>query len=144
VDVTAPASADGTDGHDSHAHGAITLQGVGCAAGRATGRCVVVPTLASAHMVRRGDVLVTKYTNPSWTPLFALVCAVVLEEGGMLSHAAVVSRECNLPAVVRVACATRLLRTGDVLSVDGSTGTLAVMPVPRDQAGGNGAQTYEQ
>ena len=54
-----------------------------------------------ARDVRTGEILVAEYTSPAWTPLFSLVVGIVLEHGGMLSHGAVVARECGIPAVRR-------------------------------------------
>ena len=65
------------------------------------------------------DVLVARATDPGWTPLFRRAAALVLEQGGMLSHGAVVARELGLPAVVNVPEATRRLRSGEVVTVDG-------------------------
>jgi phosphohistidine swiveling domain-containing protein len=100
--------------------------GLGCSPGQAVGRARVVQSLEEAGSVQRGEVLITRYTQPSWTPLFSLVVAVVLEEGGMLSHAAVVSRECGVPSVVQVKDATRRFRTGQLVLVDGTNGTVSL------------------
>ena len=69
-----------------------------------------------------GDILVTVYTDPSWTPVFLAAAALVTEVGGTMSHGSVVARELGLPAVVGVHGATRHLRDGDRIRVDGARG----------------------
>jgi len=107
--------------------GKAQFVGVGCSAGVAEGPARIVSDLSQAGLVKKGDVLFTLYTNPSWTPLFSLVSAVVLEQGGMLSHAAVVSRECGVPCVVQAPNITQLVRNGQRVRVDGATGTITVL-----------------
>ncbi|MGH2730498.1 MAG: PEP-utilizing enzyme, partial [Actinomycetota bacterium] len=63
----------------------------------------------------------------SWTPLFLIAGAIVVERGGPLSHAAIVSRELGLPAVLNAQGATTTLRSGDLVEVDGSTGVVIVI-----------------
>jgi pyruvate,water dikinase len=72
-------------------------------------------------------VLVVPVTSPAWTPLFAIASAIVTEVGGVLGHTAVVAREYALPAVVNVRHATRLLRDGQLVEVDGSAGVVRVL-----------------
>jgi pyruvate,water dikinase len=71
-----------------------------------------------------GEVLVVHATDVGWTPLFLLAAGVVTELGGPLSHAAVVAREFGVPSVVNVAGATRAIRTGDRVRVDGDRGVV--------------------
>jgi pyruvate,water dikinase len=71
-----------------------------------------------------GEILVTPSTDPGWTPLFLTAGGLVMEMGGAMSHGAVVAREYGIPAVVGVAGATEWISTGDVLRVDGATGTI--------------------
>jgi pyruvate,water dikinase len=72
--------------------------------------------------VQPGDVLVAPYTNPSWTPLFRRVAAVVVDTGSAVSHAAIVAREYGVPAVMGSGDGTRVLRDGQRVRVDGSQG----------------------
>jgi pyruvate,water dikinase len=72
-------------------------------------------------------VLVVPHTDPGWTPLFLNASALVTEVGGMLSHGAVVARELGLPAVVNVRDATRRLRDGQAVEVDGARGEVRVL-----------------
>jgi phosphoenolpyruvate synthase/pyruvate phosphate dikinase len=71
-----------------------------------------------------GEVLVADITTPAWTPLFALASAVVTNVGGPLSHGSIVAREYGIPAVLGTGTATRRVRDGDVLAVDGDAGTV--------------------
>ncbi|MFO0000918.1 MAG: PEP-utilizing enzyme [bacterium] len=82
----------------------------------------IVRSLADGARLQPGDILVARTTDPGWTPLFLRAGAVVLELGGMLSHAAVVARELGVPAVVNVEGACSRLHDGQVVLVDGSRG----------------------
>lgn len=75
--------------------------------------------------VRPGDILVCPYTDPAWTPLLRTVAGVVTETGGVLSHAAIIARECRIPAVLGVGDATSRLRDGTMITIDGRHGTVA-------------------
>ena len=86
-----------------------------------------IPRLASRFWVGAPILLVTVATLPPWTPMFAVACAVVTETGGVLSHTAITAREYGLPAVLAVAGATRLLKDGQLVEVDGTAGTVTVV-----------------
>lgn len=105
---------------------AARLQGLGISPGVARGRVRVVLHPADGERLRPGEVLVSRSTDPAWTPLFQRAGALVLEMGGLLSHGAVVAREYRLPGVVNVPGATRLLHDGDEVTVDGRSGTVWV------------------
>lgn len=114
----------GDDEGPADALGDRVLIGTGISPGVATGPARIVRSLADAHRLRPGDILVTRATDPAWTPLFLNAKGVVMEIGGMLSHGAVVAREYRLPAVVNVAGATRRLQDGQVITVDGGSGRI--------------------
>jgi pyruvate,water dikinase len=107
----------------STANGKV-LHGSACSPGRVRGPARVVRRIEDAGRVRPGDVLVAPFTDPGWTPVFPRIAAVVTETGGLLSHAAVIARECGIPAVLAVRDATRTIRDGDVIEVDGHRGTV--------------------
>jgi len=111
----------------SPAAGPRVYTGVACSPGTASGPARVVTSLADAHRLRKGEILIAPYTNPGWTPLFSLAAAVVMEEGGLLSHGAVVARECGVPTVLRIKGATRLFHDGQTLRVDGGRGIVEVV-----------------
>ena len=103
------------------------LRGDGSSEGVARGPVRIVPELSDVGRLRPGDVLVTVATLPPWTPLFAVASAVVTETGGILSHTAITAREYKLPAVLAVPGATRLLRDGQLVEVDGTAGTVKIV-----------------
>lgn len=102
------------------------LVGIPVSAGRVEGRARVVRDLDDA-MLEPGDVLVTRCTDPSWSPLFVGVAGLVTEVGGATTHGAVVAREYGLPAVVGVDGATELIRDGQRVVVHGSAGYVELL-----------------
>jgi pyruvate,water dikinase len=103
------------------------FEGVPCSSGRVEGIARVVKNLDEARALQRGEILVARYTNPGWTPLFNLAGGIVIEEGGLLSHGAVVAREYGIPAVLRIEGATKIFHTGQRLRIDGSAGTVEIV-----------------
>jgi pyruvate,water dikinase len=75
-----------------------------------------------------GDILVTAYTDPSWTPVFVAVAGLVTEVGGLMTHGAVIAREYGLPAVVGVEQATRLIGDRQRIRVNGTDGYVEILP----------------
>ena len=104
-----------------------TLYGLAVSAGVAEGRARVILHLDSDQRVLPGEVLVAPFTDPGWTPYFLTASAIVMDMGGMLSHGAIVAREYGVPAVVNVGPATKTIRTGQMLRVDGSRGTVTLL-----------------
>ena len=98
------------------------LEGVPASPGRASGRARLVLRPEEAIRLQRGDVLVTRATDPGWTPVFPLVSGLVLEVGGQLSHGAIVAREYGIPAVLNVSGAMNSIREGQIVTVDGTSG----------------------
>ncbi|MBC7248725.1 MAG: hypothetical protein H5T62_00435 [Anaerolineae bacterium] len=92
--------------------------------GVARGPARVVLSPQQFDKIRPGDVLVTRSTDPGWTPLFGRLAGLIMERGGQLSHGAVVAREYGLPAVAGIPGITALLRDGDLVEVDGLTGVV--------------------
>jgi rifampicin phosphotransferase len=103
------------------------LAGLGVSAGTVEGRARVVVDMADAD-VEPGDILVTAFTDPSWSPLFVSIGGLVTEVGGLMTHGAVVAREYGLPAVVGVEAATRRIPDGQRIRVDGTRGTIELLP----------------
>ncbi|MER3459605.1 MAG: hypothetical protein C4309_14180, partial [Chloroflexota bacterium] len=97
------------------------------ARGLARGPARVLRSLAEVTRLQPGDILVTETTAPPWTPLFAIVAAIVTDTGGVLSHAAILAREFGIPAVVGTGQATKLIRDGQMLEVDGSAGLVRII-----------------
>ncbi len=120
------------------------LQGVGTSPGTASGTARIIRGPEEFETLAQGEVLVALGTDPGWTPLFRRVSAVVTEIGGVLNHSSVIAREYQVPAVVGVSGATRRIRTGDRVTVDGSRGVVEIhgdgsdspeSSDPADQAG---------
>jgi pyruvate,water dikinase len=103
------------------------LVGLAVSAGTIEGRARVILDMADAD-VEAGDILVTAYTDPSWTPLFVAIKGLVTEVGGMMTHGAVIAREYGLPAVVGVEHATRLIPDGQQIRVNGTDGHIEILP----------------
>jgi len=102
------------------------LVGLPVSAGTVEGRARVILDLAEANL-EPGDILVTAYTDPSWTPLFVAVTGLVTEVGGLMTHGAVIAREYGLPAVVGVVDATRLIPDGQRIRVHGTDGYVEIL-----------------
>ncbi|WP_053686559.1 rifamycin-inactivating phosphotransferase [Streptomyces sp. IGB124] len=102
------------------------LAGVPVSAGTVEGRARVVLDMADADL-EAGDILVTAFTDPSWSPLFVGIAGLVTEVGGLMTHGAVIAREYGLPAVVGVERATRLIRDGQRIRVHGADGYVEIL-----------------
>ncbi len=102
------------------------LVGLPVSAGTIEGRARVILDLTEADLVP-GDILVTAYTDPSWSPLFVAITGVVTEVGGLMTHGAVIAREYGLPAVVGVEQATRLIRDRQRIRVNGTDGYVEIL-----------------
>ncbi|WP_326715006.1 phosphoenolpyruvate synthase [Streptomyces sp. NBC_01474] len=102
------------------------LIGVPVSAGTIEGRARVILDMAEADL-EAGDILVTAFTDPSWSPLFVGIAGLVTEVGGLMTHGAVIAREYGLPAVVGVEHATRLIRDGQRIRVHGTDGYVEIL-----------------
>ena len=102
------------------------IPGLPVSSGIAEGRARVVFHLEDAEL-EEGDILVTTYTDPSWTPLFVTVKGLVTEVGGLMTHGAVIAREYGLPAVVGVESATRRIKDGASIRVNGTEGYIEIL-----------------
>ena len=102
------------------------LLGVPVSSGIVQGRARVVTEFEHA-VFEEGDILVTKYTDPSWTPAFVSIKALVTEVGGTMTHGAVIAREYGLPAVVSVENATKVIKDGQIIRVNGKEGFVEIL-----------------
>ena len=102
------------------------LVGLPVSAGTVEGRARVILDMAEADL-GTGDILVTAYTDPSWSPLFVAITGLVTEVGGLMTHGAVIAREYGLPAVVGVEHATRLIPDGQRIRVHGTDGYIEIL-----------------
>jgi rifampicin phosphotransferase len=103
------------------------LIGLPVSAGTIEGRARVILDMAEADL-EAGDILVTAYTDPSWSPLFVAITGLVTEVGGLMTHGAVIAREYGLPAVVGVEHATRLIRDGQRIRLNATDGYIEILP----------------
>lgn len=106
---------------------AETYSGVGVSAGVASGKARVLLKPSEARLSDRDYILVCPSTDPAWTPLFLHAAGLVMERGGILSHGAVVAREYGVPAIANIPNATRYITDGQMLHIDGNTGTVSIL-----------------
>jgi len=102
------------------------LVGLPVSAGTIEGRARVILDIEQADL-QRGDILVTGFTDPSWSPLFVTIAGLVTEVGGLMTHGAVIAREYGLPAVVGVERATHLIHEGQMIRVHGTEGYVELL-----------------
>jgi pyruvate,water dikinase len=102
------------------------LVGIPVSAGTIEGQARVISDMAEADL-EAGDILVTAYTDPSWTPVFVAIAGLVTEVGGLMTHGAVIAREYGLPAVVGVEHATRLIRDRQRIRINGTDGYVEIL-----------------
>ncbi|MFD1635175.1 phosphoenolpyruvate synthase [Haloplanus ruber] len=118
------ADADDADDGEGEGEGDHLISGLGASPGIASGPVRVVTKIDHLDQVRDGDIIVTEMTMPDMVPAMKRAAAIVTDEGGMTSHAAIVSRELGVPAVVGSGSATRVLEDGQVVTVDGEMGSV--------------------
>ena len=102
------------------------IKGLGANSGRITGTARVIEDFSQIGRLQENDILVTRFTDTGWTPKFAILSGIVTEYGGILCHAAIVSREYGIPAIVSCHDAMKQIKDGDTITLDGSTGIVTV------------------
>jgi pyruvate,water dikinase len=102
------------------------IAGLPVSSGVVEGRARVILNMEEANL-EEGDILVTLFTDPSWTPLFVSIKGLITEVGGLMTHGAVIAREYGLPAVVGVENATRLIQDGQRIRVHGTEGYVEIL-----------------
>ncbi len=118
VEIFAPVAAESQTGS--------ALKGVAASAGKVTAPACVLHGPEDFDQMKPGGVLVAGTTTPAWTPLFAMASAVVTDIGGPLSHGSIVAREYGIPAVMGTGVATKRIRNGQMITVDGSAGLVTI------------------
>ena len=113
-----------------------TLKGIGTSPGTATGRARIVATLEDIGRLERGDVLICNATDPGWTPVFSVACAVIAQTGGTLAHFSCLSREYGIPAL-SLPNAMRLIEDGALITVVGDTGEVRIESKSGEAASGS-------
>ena len=104
-----------------------TLTGLAVSPGVVTGKARVILRADEDQQVLAGEILVAPFTDPGWTPYFITAAAIVMDQGGILSHGSIVAREYGIPAVVNVGSATQIIKTGQTIEVDGNRGTVKIL-----------------
>ena len=102
------------------------LTGVPCSAGQAEGEALVIKDVKDAKDVK-GKILIARMTDPGWVFLLASASGIISEKGSLLSHTAIISRELGIPAVVGVTDATDIIKTGDTVKIDGTSGKIEIV-----------------
>ena len=110
--------------------GALLVTGLGASPGVAAGKARVLKSLAEAEHLQAGEVLVAPMTSPDWVPTMRRAAALVTDSGGMTCHAAIVGRELRIPCIVGAREATRVLRDGELVTVDGRQGEVRAGGAP--------------
>jgi rifampicin phosphotransferase len=119
TDVYVARSADEHEGN--------TLKGEATSVGKVTAPACVLHGPEDFAQMRPGDVIVAGTTTPAWTPLFGMASAVVADIGGPLSHGSIVAREFGIPAVMGTGVATKRIQSGQMITVDGTAGTVEIL-----------------
>jgi pyruvate,water dikinase len=126
-DTRGQAPADSDSGICSSAMLDSDLTGTAACGGKATGRATILTSVTESDRLSKGDILVTKQTDPGWGPVFFLITGLVIERGGMLSHGAIIAREFGIPCVVGVRNAMERIPSGATITVDGDRGAVDVV-----------------
>ncbi|MEN6335013.1 MAG: PEP/pyruvate-binding domain-containing protein [Phycisphaerales bacterium] len=103
------------------------LKGIAVSPGIVTGKARVILRTDDHEHVEAGEILVAPFTDPAWTPYFLPAAGVVMDQGGVLSHGAIIAREYGIPAVVNVGPISRTVKTGQLLRVDGDRGIVTIL-----------------
>jgi len=102
------------------------FEGTPASRGLLSGPVRVLENIDDICLVRPGEILVVPRTDPGWTPVFRIIGGLITETGGLLSHGAVVSREYGIPAVTNIPNACKIFKTGQMVIIDGSKGTITI------------------
>ena len=111
-------------GIPSTTKGNANMKGLGANNGIVTGTARVLASFDEIDRLQEGDILVTKFTDTGWTPKFAILKGIVTEYGGVLCHAAIVSREYGIPAIVSATNIMQEIKDGEIITINGTTGEI--------------------
>jgi phosphohistidine swiveling domain-containing protein len=112
---------------DEYDPDARVLSGLAVSPGKVVGRARVILLADASARVEPGEILVAPFTDPGWTPYFIPAAGIVMDQGGLLSHGSIVAREYGIPAVVNVGPATKIIKTGQMVEVDGDNGVVRIL-----------------
>ncbi|MCH8854084.1 MAG: pyruvate, water dikinase, partial [Planctomycetes bacterium] len=119
-----PAMAKTWEAPEDAGHSGNTIKGISGSRGRATGRARVFAETDQIPDVEEGDILVASNAGPDWTPIFPLLAGLVLDQGAVFQHAALIAREYKIPAVLMTKEATTTIKDGQTITVDGDAGVV--------------------
>jgi len=111
----------------SFEEGATEFYGLAASGGRIKGRVKVLESVLESEKINKGDILVTKQTDPGWAMVFPLISGLIVERGGALSHGAIVAREFGIPAVIGISNITTILKDEDEVILDGDLGKIQLI-----------------
>jgi len=111
---------------ESEVSGDRFLSGLAVSAGVAAGKARVILRSDTNEHIQAGEILVAPFTDPGWTPYFIPAAGIIMDQGGLLSHGSIIARELGIPAVVNVGQATKIIKTGQKVRVDGNRGTVTI------------------
>jgi pyruvate,water dikinase len=103
------------------------IKGVSAMPGLVTGKARIVLSRADFGKIEKGDVLVTSMTRPEFTQVLSQISAIITNEGGVTSHAAIISRELGIPCVIGTHTATKILKDGDLVEVNANIGIIKIL-----------------
>jgi pyruvate,water dikinase len=106
---------------------AKSLTGFAGSGGIIEGKARVCFDPSDISSLKPGDILVAPTTSPTWAPAFQIIKGVVVDVGGIFSHAAIVAREYGIPAVIGTGMGTKVIKTGDIIKVDGDSGVVSIV-----------------
>jgi pyruvate,water dikinase len=115
------------NGNEENAENKGLIKGLGANNGKIIGTARVIESFEEIDRLQENDILVTKFTDTGWTPKFAILSGIVTEYGGILCHAAIVSREYGIPAIVSCHDVMKKIKDGQKIMIDGSTGIVTIM-----------------
>ena len=105
----------------------LQFTGIGCSLGTVEAKARVIRKIEEANLLQEGEILITQFTDPGWTPCLYKAAGIVTEVGGVLSHAAIIGREFGIPTVLNVAFATEKIKTGDQIRIKGGEGIVEIL-----------------
>ena len=111
----------------SSTNGSERLEGFGVSKGVIRGRARIARSFREARQANGDEILIAHSADPAWSPIFSVISGMVLETGGILSHASIVAREFGLPTVTGIARATQIIHDGDLLQINGESGTVEII-----------------
>jgi len=113
--------------HKVAVDGGNTFVGTPISRGIATGKVRIVKSMSDAEKLQNGEIMVVKHIDIGWSPYYCMIGGLLTEIGSALSHGAVVAREYGLPVVSCISGATQILKDGDIIQIDGTTGRVTLI-----------------